>query len=1002
MQKIPEETEKPWHLMGVSEILKELDTDIKHGLTNQEHDKRIEIYGLNMIKPVKQMHWLLKFLLHLTGGFQIFLWTGFFLCIIVAFISTSIDYQTLALGLICAIVIFMTAIFDSFQEGKSDKVMAALKKLTPEKVFVIRDGLMNEVLAETLVPGDICSVKAGEKVPADLRILQSSDLKVNNSNLTGENVDIKLVMSSTADSIYEAKNICRMGCHFTAGTGVGVVFVTGDSTFFGTIAGRTMSIKRPDSCLKKELKRMVKIMGGVAIVTGVIFLSLAIRIGYSAIEAVIFMIGIIVANVPEGLLPQLTLALTIIAKRMQKKNVIASNLEIIETLGATTVICSDKTGTLTCNRMTVSHLYYDNKIHNTPNTPVLEGDNFIQYEKIHDSFQKLQEVATLNSDAEFLTSATNPLDRKTKGDATESALIQFFEQIRSISDYRKEFPRVFGIPFNSTNKWMLSIHKQPEKPNLLLMVKGASERVLGLCDKIQINGKVYPLKEDDLKEIERINNRLAERGERVLGFAHIQMEDKYSEYYGFDQDPINFPYSNLIFDGLITFVDPPRPTVKSAISCCHKAGIKVFMVTGDHPTTAKSIAKSLGLITQNTEAELKEKGEAPPPGGCQAIVVTGGELTKFGPEEWSFVLKHEEIVFARTLPQQKQDIVRELTKLGHIVGMTGDGVNDAPALKAAHVGIAMGSGALVAKEAAQLVILDDDFSSIVQGIKEGRLIFENMKKTIMYVCTSNIPEIMPFLMLIIIRMPVAIETVMVLLIDVGTDLLPGISLAYEEPEEMIMEIPPRKKTDHMMGFKVITLAYCFWGVLLTVAAYFAFFWVMYDYGFTLNTVMGLGIGIRDTWESLSEEVQGNFKSACLHNPWYQANKVILEGKNCEADFKNWAIEILPIAQSAYFMTVVWAQIAFVLVRKTQVTTIFSWFRLTNNKIMYFGIASEIILVCSITYIPGLNSALMYASVPPLFASVALWIIPLIIIMEEIRKFFVRRDPNGCMAFLTKY
>lgn len=866
LQNIPEEEEKPWHTMTVGEVLRDLNTNLQ-GLSNEEHEKRLREYGPNKITPTKQMHWLLKFALHLAGGFQIFLWVGFFLCLIVFFVAGSTDYQTLALGLICCIVIFLTAIFDSFQEGKSDKVMAALKKLTPEQVFVIRDNLMVEVLAETLVPGDIVSVKSGEKVPADIRVLQCSDLKVNNSNLTGENVDIKLTINSTSDSIYEAKNIARMGCHFTAGTGVAVVFMTGDKTFFGTIAGRTMSIKRPDSCLKKELKRMVQIMGGVAIVTGIIFLSLALDIGYSPIESVVFMIGIIVANVPEGLLPQLTLALTIIAKRMQKKNVIASNLEIIETLGATTVICSDKTGTLTCNRMTVSHLFYDNKIYKTSHTPVLQGDDFVNYNESESSFKRLQQIASLNSDAEFLTNAENPLERKTKGDATESALIQFFQPIRDIDNYRKENRRVFGIPFNSTNKWMLSIHKQPDTHKLLLMVKGAPERVLALCEKVEVNNSVQDFKETFTKDIEAVNNKLAERGERVLAFAYAIMDEKYGEHYGFDHDPVNFPFNNLVFAGLISFVDPPRATVKDAISCCHRAGIKVFMVTGDHPTTAKSIAKSLGLITQKTEAELKETGEAPPPDGCKAIVVTGSELSKFGADDWSFVLKHEEIVFARTLPQQKQDIVRELNKLGHIVGMTGDGVNDAPALKAAHVGIAMGSGALVAKEAAQLVILDDDFSSIVQGIREGRLVFENMKKTIIYVCTSNIPELFPFLMLIATRMPVAIETVMVLLIDVGTDLLPGISLAYEEPEDMIMEIPPRKKTDHMMGAKVIILAYCFWGVIQTFAAYFAFYWVMYDYGFTVTSLFGLGIGIREGWETLSGEIQNNFRDSCSQNQW---------------------------------------------------------------------------------------------------------------------------------------
>lgn len=992
--------DQPWHLYSPKEILEELDVSIKEGLCSEEHERRLEKYGPNAITPVPGRHWLVKLFLNMIGGFQLFLWAGGILCLVVFFITNCTDYQTLALGILCFLVVILTSLFQSYQEGKSDKVMAALKALTPQNVTVIRNGLLMEVPAESLVPGDICNVKAGEKVPADVRVLKSSDLKVNNASLTGENVDIKLGQDSLSDSLYEAKNIARMGCNFTAGTGIVLVFSTGDNTFFGTIAKSTTSIKRPDSCLKKEISRLVHIMGVVAITIGVIFLILALNFGYSTIDAVVFMIGIIVANVPEGLLPQLTVALTLTAQRMQTKGVVVSNLDIIETLGATTVICSDKTGTLTCNRMTVSHVVYNKTIHKTPESPVLDGENLETYDPNDSHFQALQKVATLNSDAEFLTNEPDVLKRMTKGDASESAMIKFVHPIRDIIDYRRECPRIFGVPFNSTNKWMCSIHDEQKKTGnkeLNLMLKGAPERVIGMCGRILKDGEIHDLDANEKKELEKINDNLAKRGERVLAFAERILDENYSKDFAFEQEPLNFPMNNFVFVGFFSLIDPPRMTVKTAIHDCHTAGVKVFMVTGDHPTTAQAIAKSLNLITHPTKKDLEEQNIAIPAEGCKAIVVTGTELLNFTEEDWDRTLKHEEIVFARTMPQQKQDIVRELTKLGHIVGMTGDGVNDAPALKAAHVGIAMGSGAAVAKEAGQLVLLEDDFGAIVEGIKEGRLIFDNLKKTICYVLTSNIPELIPFLLFIALKLPLSIETIMIILIDVGTDLAPAVALAYEEPEDLIMNIPPRSKDNHLVGIKLMLISYVFWGFIQTFAAYFAYIWVFYDRGFTVDSLIGAGPNIRDSWDSLDTERKNFFGDMCRNNQWFQENK---KGITCQGDFMNELVDIMGIAQSAYFMTIVWAQIGAIFIRKTQMATIFNWYRLMCNKAIYVALVIELLVLFAVIYIPGLNHALMFSAVSSKWACTTLWIIPTFIIIDEIRKFICRKNPKGRFARWT--
>ncbi len=450
-------------------------------------------------------------------------------------------------------------------------------------------------------------------------------------------------------------------------------------------------------------------------------------------------------------------------------------------------------------------------------------------------FKCLQRIATLNTDAVFLPSSADEPDvlkKETKGDASESAIIKFVEPLRSIMEYRASCHRFAAIPFNSSNKWMLAIHEQegPDKDKLpvILMVKGAPERVMGMCGFYLQNGENMPLDATARANFESINENLARRGERVLAFAHLELpRSEYPPGFVFDVDSevANFPKTNLVLVGFLSLIDPPRMSVRPSIEQCNTAGIQVFMVTGDHPITAHAIAKSLKIITTPTAAELAFEGKEVPFGYCESIVVHGTEMLEFTEDDWTRVLKHKQIVFARTMPQQKQDIVRELNKIGKVVAMTGDGVNDAPALKAANVGIAMGSGAAVAKEAAQLVLLTDDFGAIIDGIREGRLIFENLKKCIAYVLSSNVPELVPFLLFIAMKIPLAIETICILLIDLGTDLAPAVSLAYEEAEDAIMEIPPRDEHAHLVGFQMMCLAYGTIGIFETFASYFAFMYV---------------------------------------------------------------------------------------------------------------------------------------------------------------------------------
>ena len=999
-----------WHLLNQSELFSKLGSRIE-GLSSAEAAELIKKYGPNRITPPPVTHWFVKFLWTLVGGFQIMLWFGSALCFVVYGISKGTDIQVLALAVVLIVVIFVTCIFQAYQEGKSDKVMEALKKLSPSSVFAYRDGELQSIPAEDLVPGDIVKVTGGEKVPADLRVLSSSDLKVNNASLTGENVDIKLGFEANHTELYEAKNVARSGCNFTSGTGVCVVFTTGDNTFFGAIAKSTTTIKRPDSLLKHEIHRLIFIMAIVAFSLGIAFFILAIFNGYTWVEAIVFAIGIIVANVPEGLLPQMTVALTLTAQRMLKLGVLVSNLEIIETLGAVNIICSDKTGTLTCNRMTVSHLVFGNKIHVTPISPQMEGDSFELFDAENADFKALQRIATLNTDAVFLASSDDEPDvlkKETKGDASESAIIKFVEPIRPIKEYRAACKRYCAIPFNSSNKWMLAIHEQ-EGPNadslpLFLMVKGAPERVMAMCTKIFLDGKEEELTEDLKHEMELHNETLARRGERVLAFAHMELSRaQFPPGFVFDaeSETPNFPTKGLTIVGFMSLIDPPRMTVKPAIAQCNTAGISVYMVTGDHPITAHAIAKSLNIVTHPTKAELEYEGKPVPEGYNKAIVVHGIEMLEFGEADWKRVLAHEQIVFARTMPQQKQDIVRELNKMGKVVAMTGDGVNDAPALKAANVGIAMGSGAAVAKEAAQMVLLEDDFGAIVDGIREGRLIFENLKKCICYVLSSNVPQLVPFLLFIGLKMPLAIETICILLIDLGTDLAPAVSLAYEEPEEAIMRVPPRSEHEHLVGPKMMFIAYLTIGVMQTFASFFAFIWVFNDFGFTVNSLMDAGLGYREHYEALSNDRKEFFGKMCINNDYYVKNHVIKQGQNCTTDWFTFRDEVLAQAQAAYLMTVVWAQLANILIRKTQVASLFSkgkdgrpWMRAFENIPMNYSIISEILIICFLCLTPGVNTVFLMKQPTSIQCSCALWIIPLCLIWDETRKYLCRLWPDG--------
>eukprot|EP00190_Bangiopsis_sp_CCMP1999_P001639 CAMPEP_0198729596 /NCGR_PEP_ID=MMETSP1475-20131203/19920_1 /TAXON_ID= ORGANISM="Unidentified sp., Strain CCMP1999" /NCGR_SAMPLE_ID=MMETSP1475 /ASSEMBLY_ACC=CAM_ASM_001111 /LENGTH=1175 /DNA_ID=CAMNT_0044492289 /DNA_START=147 /DNA_END=3674 /DNA_ORIENTATION=- len=836
------------HRVTVAELCEKLGTDELKGLGSTEAQERLKKDGPNVLSPPKVTPWYIKLFLQFTNFFAILLQVASILSFI-GFALTPENRDNLYLGCVLYGVVIITALFTFFQEFSSEKTMEKFSNFLPPQTLAVRDGRTAEIAASELVVGDVVNVKLGDKIPADLRLVENSKLKVEMASLTGESEPLGRTVECTDENPLETKNLVFFGTHAVEGTARGIVVNTGDRTVFGRIAGLAASSETVRTTLQIEIHHFVVLISSVAITLGILFLVFGFIRSTEPIENIVLAISIIVANVPEGLLATVTVSLTLTAKRMATRNVLVKKLESVETLGSTTTICSDKTGTLTQNRMTVLHLMYDGVMHSAK-TSTTESDLDEDDPVFRSLFLNAACCAKAVFDAADLENNPDlPVDeRKVNGDASESGILKFAEKLHPVMPIRERNPQVSGIPFNSTNKFMVTIHRDEQRPGQhRLLMKGAPERVITRCTRILTGDSgVRDITEADRDNINRNLETMMGNGERVLGFAERIMPAKFAEGYEFDNEKEEFLdevlENELCFVGLISLLDPPRESVPNAVKTCQTAGIQVIMVTGDHPATAKSIAKAVNIIRDPTAEDLaKERGvalEDIDESEAKSIVVPGWTIKDLDEADWDRILAKDQIVFARTSPQQKLIIVENCQRLGKIVAVTGDGVNDSPALKKANIGVAMGiAGSDVSKEAADMILLDDNFSSIVSGVEEGRLIFDNLKKSISYTLTSNIPELIPFILFIIISIPLPLTTILILCIDLGTDMVPAISLAYERAENDIMKRRPRKAgTDRLVNRKLIGFAYLQIGVMQALAGLFAFFVVMNDYGLSAQTL----------------------------------------------------------------------------------------------------------------------------------------------------------------------
>ncbi|EGB06875.1 hypothetical protein AURANDRAFT_70232 [Aureococcus anophagefferens] len=919
------------HSEDLEPLLAKLKTNASTGMTTEQAQAAFAQYGPNELTPPPTTPWYIKFIEEMTGFFSLLLWGASAAC----FVSYSLkpDVENLYLGIVLAAVVWVTGCFSYLQNRKSDNMMAEFKAMRPPKVKVVRNGEPLTIDPALVTVGDIVLLEQGDLVPADLRVLECSpNMCVDNSSLTGESEPQKRKAECTHEDVLETANLCFFGTQVPEGSCRGLVVKIADDTVIGRIAKLALSTEAEQTPINKEIHRFILIISAIAIILGVSFFCASLAMGQDEIASLVFMIGIIVANVPEGLLATVTVCLTLTAKRMYTKKVMVKNLEGVETLGSTSCICSDKTGTLTQNIMTVAQCVYSDK----NSAPSIQdcGSSFTKGVKTYDgdspSFQSLLTCSTLCNTCYFEKywededtgkrvllpfskvrtqgdgSTIVEIQWKPIGNASEGAMIKFAHPtlnetmgIKDIEDMRRANAKVFDIPFNSKNKYQVHVHctspdASTDKNDRIVYMKGAPERVLIRCTEYMAgDGSIVPMTPELAAQIEESQMAMGNNGLRVLGFAMKKLPfAKYGADYPFSDgreegcSTANFPLGEfkaietfeqakkdgvelkddkgkkvlpphplsgegLIFLGLMALVDPPREAVPGAVAKCKTAGIKVIMVTGDHPGTAKAIAYKVGILWSPTKDDIekqnKDNGLSPGDVGYQdpadalAIVCPGWEFSDdMGDDKWDAILAHPQIVFARTSPQQKLVIVSNCQRLGHVVAVTGDGVNDSPALKKADIGIAMGiAGTPVTKNAADMILLDDNFASIVAGVEEGRLIFDNLKKSICYTLTSNIPEISPFLCWITMNTPMPLSTVLILAIDLGTDMVPAISMAYEDAEADIMKRPPRNAaTDHLVTSKLICLAYLQIGVMQAMAGFYAWMLVLNDYGFPPTILLG--------------------------------------------------------------------------------------------------------------------------------------------------------------------
>jgi sodium/potassium-transporting ATPase subunit alpha len=766
----------------------------REGLTPGEVEERVREVGRNTVEVRDRWKWPRTLARQFSNFFTILLFVSAAICFAADRIQPGESMNVLGWAL--AGVALLNALFSFIQEYRAERAMQALQQFLPQRVQVVRDGTVCVILAEDLVPGDVLVIAEGDRIPADARLVECEELVANNAPLTGEAKPVNLVADAVKSRLIDSRNIVFAGCAVLKGQGVGVVFATGIRTEFGKLAHLSQVIRRSPSSLERETAHMVRVLTIIAAAMGLAFFAYGVLSGRSLWVNLVFMMGIIVANVPEGLLPTFTLSLAMGSLRMARKNVLVKGLNAVEAMGAVHVICTDKTGTLTCNQLRITHL----SPMDTRDTP---GDS--------ESQRKLLELAL---GASFVRRTEDGFS----GDPLDVAVAHACRERKvDVAEVREDILK--GFAFDVDKRRSGGIFSRQGRR--IFAVKGAWEALRPLLSAVEgDNGRTVSADAEVLDAAEAHMRHLAAAGLRVIAVAWRKLDEN-DDVTNFTRERLE---QGLTLSGFLGIEDPVRSEVPEAVDTCHAAGIDVLMITGDHPDTALAVARKSHIVSEGSDA---------------ARILTGDILDQLTEQELIAKLMGGVCIFARTTPEQKMKIVAALQSMDKLVAMTGDGVNDAPALKAADVGIAMGrSGTDVARASAQIILLDDNFASIVAGVAEGRTVFANIRKFTNYVLVSNGPEILPYLIYILLPVPLALTVIQILSIDLGTDIIPSMALGQEPPDPEDMHRPPRLREQGLLTPGLICHSYLFLGLLEALWSLSLFFLVLVQGGWHYGQDIG--------------------------------------------------------------------------------------------------------------------------------------------------------------------
>jgi magnesium-transporting ATPase (P-type) len=930
-------------VLSREEVCQELGTT-EGGLSGEEAEGRLADTGPNTIERQKRVSLPRRFAANLVNLFALLLWA-----------ATGLAYVAglPELALAIPVVIVVNAVFSFLQEYRAERAVEALEKLLPPRARVVRGGQLRDIEATGLVPGDVVFLEAGDQISADARLIEARDFRVDNSVLTGESRPAykfdEPVENGTRFLWTEMPNLVFAGTAALSGQARGVVIATGMNTQLGHIAALTQAVPEEPSPLQRQVRSMTRFVAAAAFAIGSVFFIIGVATGKLTFAAsLIFAIGLLVAFVPEGLLPTLSLSLAIGVQRMAAKQALVKRLSSVETLGAATIICTDKTGTLTTNEVMVQRLWIEGgELAVTgagyqPEGELLRGGNPVGAKEAASPLMDLicrcgALCSTTNllppeegrpgpsgfaDEASFAGQASRPW--RVQGDPTEAALLVLSTKLgRDPASIRAEHPQRKLFPFESVRKRMATVNAAPDG-KLACWVKGAPETVLARCTHLALpGGGRRPLTDQDRVLITGAYNDFASHGLRILALAWKETDNA-----ELSQEEAE---SGLTLIGVMGMIDPPRPEVPGAIERCHRAGIRVLMITGDYGPTARAIAAQIGLRLDR-----------------RFRVVTSDVLATLSDIRLKALLKHGEAVFARSSPEDKLRIVRALREMGEVVAVTGDGVNDAPALKQADIGVAMGvRGTEVSREAAAMVLADDNFASIVAAVEEGRSVYANIKKFITYIFASNVPEAVPFVLFVLLGIPLPLQVMQILAIDLGTDLLPALALGAEPPEPGTMARPPRNPKARLIDFTLLWRS-TFTGILLTCAAMSAYYFAYWSAG------------------------------------WRPGLPMAAEGP------------VYAHATTMCWAGIVAAQAGNALARRTERESIFT-VGLFTNRLIWVGLASMVVVVFLLSYVPVLQR--LFGTAPLSATDLAFLLIfpPLVLAAEELLKLWLRRGlprPGG--------